>query len=259
MSEKIGESNIIELFKHILLDKVSNKEKKVDFIESTMCGKDDRKFADYFANLNSINILIEFKEFEKNIKSEKDKPLRKKLCEEIGRFIAITRRGHFIAWSKNKDNNSREIFLDNYIFKVSNIFELVLHGVKKTEYKCEKFIDLFLEQRVGLGLRSFTNYIKFLKKLYGDDPDDGTSFDAILLSYYNGRLLANKIRNGDLLVLINLIKDENKKSMRYLIKTREKNNSKKPKPKGSGTSSLIRTFSKEKSSAKDKKVKLLIR
>lgn len=260
MSEKLGESNIIGLFQDILKDHVSSYETKVKFIESTMCGKDDKKFADYFASLNSINILIEFKEVEKDIKTEKNKPLRKKLCEEIGKFINITRKGHFIAWSdSDKKDESLEIFLDNYIFRVSNVFELSLNKVFKTEYLCKDFIDSFIKKKIGLKVKEFSCYIQFLKELAEDDDGGNGLFNAKLLSYDNGRLVQNEIKKGDFLHLLNLIKIENEKIRTEQRRLPNKKDFKKPKPKDSGSPSLMRAFPEQKESPIDKKAKLLSR
>lgn len=204
MAEKIGEGNVIEPFSEILTSMILQKNPNTKIVKSNMSGKSDRVFADYFASFDSNNILIEFKEFDTEIKYEKGKSLRKKLCELIKPFVIESMIGHHIAWRENITGIIK-IKLDNYIHKVCPLF-----NIKTTAYSSEKqvsdFIADFIEGKIGLKLDSFKKYIEFLERLK-DNSNSGKGFHAVLYSYSSGMLISSPIENN-YMELITLIEQE---------------------------------------------------
>lgn len=204
MSEKIGEANVIETFSEMLTSRILYENPNAKILKSNMSGKSDRLFADYFASIDANNILIEFKEFYTEIKHEKEKLLRKKLCERIKPFIRESMIGHHIAWRENI-SNVINIKLNNYIYHVCPLF-----GIKTTAYSSEKqildFITYFIEGKIGLKLSSFQKYIQFLERLK-DDSNSAKGFHAVLYSYSSGILISSPIE-GNYEELIQLIEQE---------------------------------------------------
>lgn len=211
MAEKIGEGNVIEPFSEILTSMILQKNPNSKIIKSNMSGKSDRVFADYFASFDANNILIEFKEFDSEIKYEKDKFLRKKLCEQIKPFVIESMNGHHVAWRENIAGIIK-ITLDNYIYQVCPLF-----NIKTTAYSSEKqvsdFITDFIEGKIGLKLYTFKRYIEFLERLK-DDSNSGKGFHAVLYSYSSGILISTPIENN-YMELITLIEQEKKHDKRF--------------------------------------------
>lgn len=87
--DTIGEAQVTQFFSNPLQDEIQKKwGHNAIFLFGNFAGKQDKKFADFFAGTRSKNILIEFKESKRNLKDELRKPLRKSLCFTLNDEIA---------------------------------------------------------------------------------------------------------------------------------------------------------------------------
>lgn len=247
MPEKIGEANVIHAFSKLITSELLSKNPDIQFVESIMSAKDDKTFGDYFAGLDANNILIEFKEFEKEIKTETKKPLRKILFDEIDKYRFTSRDCHHIGW-RGDSSETIEIYLDNYIFKLSPFFDKNFENITTTKNKATDFINKFIQGEVGLKTSSFMSYIQFLKKLdHGDGNNGSHFFSAIIYSYQNNKLVQD-VLSGDIVNILNIIEKKyqeeraNHQTQNNLQQdTFFKSNSKKPGKKG-GASKRMKYF-----------------
>lgn len=220
MSKKIGEANVIEVFSDLLNTLFREIKPNGTYLKSNISGKADKVYADYFASVNAKNILIEFKEFEKEIRFETKKPLRKKFFDSVSRLRLISRDCHFIGWRLD-DTDSLIIKIDNYIFKVSKFFKIDFQFIKSSERLAADFITEFIKGEIGIPVSQFKRYLQFLNQITHTNNDDGggNTFPVIMLSYHDGNLLYNNIVAGDFLELIELIEQKEKKKYAHSTKT----------------------------------------
>jgi hypothetical protein len=187
MSEKFGEGVIQSAFVEHLRERWNrSQESGKPYVSANFQGLADKTFADYFASTSSICALIEFKEYEKEFKSEDDKVLRNDLCSLLAQDVyeieeCLAAKGHFIAWG-NADNSSIQS-IESYPKKVCPLFgiDFDFKGALFTE---KKFIEGFLESRVGLSIREMNQYVQLLARVaqQGDD-NPCPKFRAFLLSF----------------------------------------------------------------------------
>lgn len=173
--ERQHEQSIIDVFKEIF--KLKCKELKSEIcISASLDGQDNWLGADYLFSSDAKFVLIEFKYEKKNIKDEKNKLLRKCLCEsfqlgnekfnenKFNKHIQC----HFISWSE-KSNNERGIFIGNYAgfvcFPVFDIKTPCEENPPKEEASI--FIEDFIlsNQKIGLEFDDFNSYIEWLLKV----------------------------------------------------------------------------------------------
>lgn len=245
MSKKIGEANVIEVFSDLLNASFRELKPNGTYLKSNLSGKADKVYADYFASVNSKNILIEFKEFEKEIRFEMRKPLRKFFFDSVNRLRLISRDCHFIGWRLD-DTDSLKIKIDNYIFKVSPFFKKDFEFIKSSEKFALDFITKFIKGEIGISVGSFKRYLQFLNKITSDDGGGGgggNTLSVIMLSYYEGNLIYNMI-HGDFLEIVELIEQTEKKDRFLRHLKRNKSNKFPEKPSGKG-GSVIRITTKK--------------
>jgi hypothetical protein len=200
--KKIGENQIIQFFSNALQDEIREKfGRDVNYSFGNFAGQQDKKFADFFAGTNSKNILIEFKEYEHELKAELKKPLRKKLCYTLNKELStISRKCHFAAWNEKES----DIFI-NLVPYIDEICRRFIPGlpedvknllIKNQPDSHEMFITKFLTDERGVSHAQFKAYINYLSNIA--QSRDMNSFEAILYSRNNsGKLIGTKFSNLD--------------------------------------------------------------
>jgi hypothetical protein len=177
--DKIGEQQIQRLFSEYLGREVrKNLGDDFPFACGEFNGMQDRKYADYFSGVNACNVLIEFKEFFSEIKDEKRKVLRRKLCHEIPEdLIDISYATHHISW-REKSEESIILGFQRYLSKVCPLFE-----VNYDEFETlgvNKFLNDFINKDIGSDNSLFSDYIEYLAKIAGDE---GAGFFGLFISF----------------------------------------------------------------------------
>lgn len=184
MSRKIGEAQAIDFFGTALREMhEKNYGKEANYSVGIFSGSQDRKFADFFAGIGSTCILIEFKEFENEIKHELRKELRENLCKNLNETDAALSRGaHYIAYrSKAEDMQLR---IAPYVDVVCPDFGIgqppLLPFLKKDH---ENFINDFLSSNAGCSYDNFVRYAGYMSAIAGSTPNGlKTRFRAIFYS-----------------------------------------------------------------------------
>ncbi|WP_295475697.1 hypothetical protein [uncultured Pseudomonas sp.] len=157
--------------------------KAADYSLGNFSGSQDRKFADFFAGTDSSCVLIEFKEFEREISDEHKKPLREKLCRTLDQnTAALSRTSHFIAYRSR--NSAVNIELAPYVDVVCPHFSVgqpPLEAIVRNTH--DAFIDAFLEGRSGTPFDAFLKYAGHMNSTAGGTADGANaSFKSILYS-----------------------------------------------------------------------------
>ena len=218
--DKIGEQQIQRLFSEYLGRKVREKfGDDFPFAYGEFNGMQDRKYADYFAGVNACNVLIEFKEFFSEIKDEKRKELRRKLCHDIPEdLVDISYATHHISW-REKSEKSIVLGFQRYLSKVCPLFEIDYDEFETIGVN--KFLNDFTNQEIGSDNSLFSDYIKYLAKIAGDE---GAGFFGVLISFDSEIGMKNTIFKdmNELVELVNYNTPEIKKEP--------------PKPKGPSNS-----------------------
>ncbi|WLG25989.1 hypothetical protein [Pseudomonas lurida] len=181
---KIGESQVIDFFSSALRDELYNKfGSNSNYSIGNFSGSQDRKYADFFAGTNSSCVLIEFKEFESEIRDEYRKPLREKLCKNLtGETAALSRATHFIAHRiSSVDMN---IKLSPYVDVICPNWSV---GSPPLQAICSKvhydFIDDFLSAKEGVVISEFLRYAGHLNSTAGGIADGiAAPFKSVLYS-----------------------------------------------------------------------------
>jgi hypothetical protein len=203
---KAGESQVIDFFSSILKEELNDKfGSKANYSIGNFSGSQDRKYADFFAGTDSSCVLIEFKEFESEIRDEYKKPLRKKLCENLTSQTAILSRAtHFIAYRVPSRNV--EIKLSPYVDVVCPNWSVgnppLQDVISKTHYD---FIDDFLSAKEGVPIGNFLNYAGHLNSTAGGIADGANApFKSVLYSRSSQGRVVGTIFNslGELKMLI---------------------------------------------------------
>ena len=183
-SRKAGESQIIDFFSAALRDELRKKfGEDTKFSIGNFSGSQDRKFADFFAGTESNCVLIEFKEFHGEIQDEREKPLRKRLCEGLTESAAITSRSaHFIAYKSKAAE--MDVTLIPYVDVVCPLFGVgipPLAAIQKNGH--DDFIQAFLDGREGSSVNEFISYAGHLNTIAGGIANGLTApFKAVLYS-----------------------------------------------------------------------------
>ena len=182
---KIGESQVQQAFVEHLKYQIAKKfGAEFPYAYGAFNGSQDRKYADYFSNVNARNILIEFKEFREEIKAEKRKPLRQKLCESITSIdLDYSLNGHFISWRvPNNDNKKLSVKIDTYLPSVCPIFGIDFQG--SHEQEIVQFVEEYLEFKIGLNNDDFGKYVNTLSDIATGGPGSGSpSFYGVHLTF----------------------------------------------------------------------------
>lgn len=183
-TRKFGESQVIDFFATTLRDELRNKfginEK---YSIGNFSGSQDRKFADFFAGTESSCVLIEFKEFEMEIKDEIKKPLRQKLCKELTKDSAALSRGsHFIAYRSPINNVT--IKLAPYVDVVCPNFNIGIPPLAIVQTKTHTdFIEEFLSGKEGVSIDQFLGYAGHLSATAGGIKNGADApFKSVLYS-----------------------------------------------------------------------------
>lgn len=176
---KIGEQQVQRMFSEHLGETLRNRfGEKIRYAYGEFNGMQDKKYADYFAGVNSSNIIIEFKEFFSEINDERRKALRENLCKNIPDYLIETSYlSHHISW-RGDSSESIVLAFDRYLSRVCPIFDIEYERFKVVGVS--KFIDDFLDKRIGAGSDDFADYVDYLAELAGDE---GSSFFGVLLSF----------------------------------------------------------------------------
>lgn len=226
---KMGEMQIIEFFSSTLKDKIRDKHGKTKlYTIGNFSGSQDRKFADFFAGTDAVNILIEFKEFKSEYENESIKPLRRNLCQTLTNTIAeLSRSCHFIGWGTKKYD--LEIELSHYIDLVCRLFPKVCCLNEAIHYSHEEFTTAFIEEKIGVSYAHFVRYIEHLNKIAGGGSSgEEVPFRSILFSY-NDQGILKGTRFDNLKELQELIQIKPKKKPGIFDKYKPNNGSSGPK------------------------------
>ena len=191
---KFGEAQIIDYFSGYLKDVFRDVFGEYSsYTVGNFSGSQDRKFSDFFAGTESQNILIEFKEKKEEHKKEKDKPLRKKLCQTLNLEISeLSRKCHFIGWGTGLA--ATKIELNPYIDLVCRLWAEDSYLLPPSKYDHENFVDDFVNGHVGLDHDSFVKYIEHLNTVAGGGASGANvPFSSILYSRDDsGRLVGTR-------------------------------------------------------------------
>jgi hypothetical protein len=187
MSEKMGEGVIQSAFAdHLTRRAIKSLGNSAPYVNACLQGKSDRQFADYFASVNSICILLEFKEFENEFSHEKRKPLRDDLCslligDKYSAEESLASRGHFLACG---DIQGKIENIHSYPKKVCPFFE-IHHNFSGSSYTEKDFLSGFINKSVGISIEEMNTYVTLLAKIaqQGRAQSKCPEFKAILLSY----------------------------------------------------------------------------
>lgn len=178
----IGEQQLQRMYSEYLGAEVRKKfGPRAAFACGDFNAMQDRKFADYFASVASVNILVEFKEFE--VASERRKPLRGRLCADIqGEALGSSLRSHFISW---REEHPTEVHLrfDSYLPKVCPLFGQWDVPSPTGIMTHSKFTNQFLDASLGLELRLFRDYVRYLGRIGGAGGGEEVRFAGLLISY----------------------------------------------------------------------------
>ncbi len=179
--KKKHEQSIINIFKSLFEKKC--REYGYKHVSTSLDGQDELLGADYIFSETTKFILVEFKYTDKEINSEKKKPLRKKLCERLrdnikedcDKFIkegcdklSLHLNCHFISFRK-----ANHLYINNYVGRVCNpVFNIKVVGSNK-DILVPEFINCLLKNGShGLNFEQFEMYVKWLLCIARDD--DGT-------------------------------------------------------------------------------------
>ncbi|MBM4978026.1 hypothetical protein HYO23_22415 [Vibrio parahaemolyticus] len=186
MMEKLGEQIVQRCFSEQLKSQLDYRYGKYfHYASGELNGRLDKLYADYFANIGTKCILIEFKEFESEIRSEKKKPLREKLCKRIPRsYQRDSYCCHFISW-REKDSDSIDVILNRYLSKVGPLFDFRFEEFE--DVRAEQFITDFIDGDVGLEFVDFEDYLKYLASL-DDGPKGGGGKIGGMILIFNKQL-----------------------------------------------------------------------
>lgn len=202
-----GRIQIIQFFSSVLADEIQKAfGHECQYAIGNFSGSQDRKFADFFAGTDSVNILIEFKEFKNEHRDEFDKPLRERLCKTLTVEIAeLSRSCHFIGWGLPRSTISIE--LNTYIDLACQLWGGSKFLKSPSDYLHASFINGFIKGTVGVNYEDFIRYIEHLNTTAGGSASgDQAAFRSILFSRDNsGQLLASRFDNlGELKTLSGL-------------------------------------------------------
>lgn len=211
MANKLGESVIQSAFAdHLARRAIDRYGLNVPYVSANLQGKNDKQFADYFASIDSKCVLIEFKEFEKDILDEKRKPLRADLCELLtmpnyAKHESLASRGHFLAFG---DIEQKIENIHSYPKVVCPIFssDYEFSGASYTE---KEFLSGLVKGSIGITIENMNRYVALLAKIaqQGKGQPDCPEFKAVLLSYdSNTEEGYKKQRFDDLCDLKNIMK-----------------------------------------------------
>ncbi|WP_440779945.1 hypothetical protein ACTACN_00785 [Pseudomonas syringae] len=182
--KKLGESQVIDFFSSVLRDELNNKfGSQSNYSIGNFSGSQDRKYADFFAGTNSSCVLIEFKEFEREIRDEYKKPLREKLCRNLtSKTAALSRSTHFIAHRVSSSDIA--ISLSPYVDVVCPNWSIGNPPLQAIRSKAHyDFIDDFLSVKEGVAISEFLNYVGHLNSTAGGISDGGSApFKSVLYS-----------------------------------------------------------------------------
>jgi hypothetical protein len=195
--KKMGESQIIQFFSSALSDKLQRTlGEECKFVLGNFSGSQDRKFADFFAGTDSVNVLIEFKELKSEHIDEIRKPFRERLCRTLTTEIAfLSRACHFIGWGV--EGRDLSVQLNPYVDLVCRLWNQIRHLLVPIEYSHNSFIDSFVKGTLGVGHEDFVRYIEHLNATAGEGGSGGdVPFRSILYSRDdNGQMKGTRFEN----------------------------------------------------------------
>lgn len=180
---KKHEQSVIDSFAEHFLSKGKLLGKQVNKL--SVDGQDSLLGADYIFTATTNFALVEFKYEENDLKSERTKELRFKLCKMLdqnGPRLEQSLQCHFVAWS-NKEQEIRKVIFNKYRSEICNkeIFpQSILKRTtpdKSTRVSANKLINDFFDGKIGTSFDNFNNYIKWLLKLC---DKEGTNIEVML-------------------------------------------------------------------------------
>ncbi|WP_148051359.1 hypothetical protein [Pseudomonas protegens] len=181
---KLGESQVIDFFSSVLRDELINKfGSRSNYSIGNFSGSQDRKYADFFAGMESSCILIEFKEFESEVRDEYKKPLREKLCKNLtDKTAALSRATHFIAYRVSSGN--MDIKLSPYVDVICPNWSVGNPPLQAVNSKVHyDFICDFLSAKEGVAIGDFLSYAGHLNSTAGGISDGASApFKSVLYS-----------------------------------------------------------------------------
>lgn len=181
---KLGESQVIDFFSPVLRDQLTSRfGSHSKYSIGNFSGSQDRKYADFFAGTNSSCVLIEFKEFESEIRDEYRKPLREKLCKNLtSKTAALSRTTHFIA--HRVSSICMDIKLSPYVDVVCPNWSIGNPPLEAISSKVHyDFIDDFLSAKEGVAIDRFLKYAGHLSSTAGGIADGASApFKSVLYS-----------------------------------------------------------------------------
>ncbi|WP_415421938.1 hypothetical protein ACMHYR_16655 [Serratia marcescens] len=167
MSELGREPSVTTRFTNQL--KRACEENELTDISFELAGQDNRANADAIFSVLDNFLLIEFKSYEKGIKSEKDKDRVYNLCHKLLENEKMTnshRNCHFIMWgvSEEKRLQTRYTIYQDSVCRKSILVEsnLLDEPKKPTVFAGEDLATEISKSAVGLGLDEFLIYLKWL-------------------------------------------------------------------------------------------------
>lgn len=112
-----NEQGVIDAFNGFMVEAAGKQGIKY---QPFSMGSADEKFADYLCSAGSRFALIEFKDTDDKLSSERAKAKRLLLCQALEaevNVLDIHDRGHFISWSNHSDG---ELWLNIYRHEICN-------------------------------------------------------------------------------------------------------------------------------------------
>jgi hypothetical protein len=162
-------------------------------IAASLDGQDRIAGADYLFTNSARYAIVEFKDREKNLKSEIRKAKRHLLCQALHSepdALTAHRKCHFAAWGE--ESNGITIKSNVYYNEVCNAdfwgsqFEYINNANHTTRTSGNDFIDRFLSGEEGADIHEFDAYIAWLLQL-GDDSNTSGYLELLISNPYDRR------------------------------------------------------------------------
>lgn len=147
-------------------------------IAGAALGGQDVVLADYLLSARARFALIEFKDNEASIATEKDKKLRLLLCKKLNAdrgSAALSRDVHYVAWGVRQEKDLgtsigwqfvEDTVVASYPSKVCPLLGCNVDVSPRHAYASEEFIQRFLASRVaGTHAARFKKYLELLYRL----------------------------------------------------------------------------------------------
>lgn len=168
-------------------------------------GQDSILGADYVFTNHTNFLMVEFKYEEPNLKSEKLKPRRLKLCrllDDNDDWRDLSSQCHYVAWSEEiqaAPKGRRFVILNGYYNEICNrrIFGEQSALKRKAQrgnlrVRAGRLVDEFLAGDLGVDFHTFQQYTDWLMSLEDREPsgielmiDDNVEDELILMDFHS--------------------------------------------------------------------------